>query len=111
LIFWWAVVVRWAAKKSLQAFHQLHDPWICDSIVNKVGIFAAGDDFLVAEDGQVLGNIAIGRLDGCLEITDGHLLFPEQAEYFQADGVGHGLEETGNVVNFCSMHNFPVAVV
>jgi hypothetical protein len=105
-----AALLVWMTKKRLEIFHELQHAGIFNPVVNKICFFAAGDDPLVAEDGQVLGNIAIRRLHGCLNIPNRQLFAAEQAEYLEADGVGHGFKELGQIVYLFGMHIFPVAL-
>ena len=104
MFFYCAGLFLGRAEKQLKARHKPQYPLVGNTIVNKVGVLAAINNPLIAQDGQVLGNITVGCLYRGQEIADGQLFFPEQAEYFKAYGVGHGLKEYCDFVNFSVVH-------
>lgn len=61
---------------------------------------------MIAKNGKVLRNIAIGCLDLSQEIPDGEFLVTEQAEDFKSYRVSQRLEEGRDVSNLCVMHIF-----
>jgi len=72
---------------------------IADPVVNAVGILARGQYALVAEDGQVLGNIALRGTHVLNNVLNADFLIAQCAENFQSQRVGHGLEGARRSIN------------
>ena len=80
---------------------------IGNAIVNKICVFAAGDDAVIAKDGKMLRDITVGGLDIGQEITDRELFFSEQTEDFKSYRMGHRLKEAGYINNLLVIHVYP----
>ncbi len=102
--FWCRGLFLGRAEKRLKACHKPQYPLVSDTIVDKIGIFAAIDDPLITKNSQMLGNITVGCLHYSQEIADGQFFFLEQAEDLKAYGVGHGLKESCDSGNFSVLH-------
>jgi hypothetical protein len=74
----------------LQTVHQCLDSIVPDPIVNEITFPTAGDDTLVAQNGQVLGKVAVGRLYRCLQIGNRKLAIPEATKNLESDRMSHG---------------------
>jgi hypothetical protein len=75
-------------EQGAHGFHQFRNPFIRDTIVDKIRVLPEINNPLIAEDAQVLRNIGIGCLDFISNLANGHFLVLEQTQNFQADWVG-----------------------
>lgn len=89
------VVLGWLtwAKILPENFQNLYHIGISNAIKNLVGDFFGAEDALVAQDSQVLGNIALGCFHLFENFVDAAFFFDQEAENAQAHRVGHGFEQ------------------
>src|SRR3990170_1060623 len=88
------------AEGVAQRPDQIQDLVVADAVVDLVGVLARRQDALVAQDGEVLGDVALRRADLLHDILYTHLGRASQdAQYLEAQGVRHGLERARGVVD------------
>ena len=78
---------------------------IADAIVNPVGIFARGQHALIAQNGQVLRDIALRGAHVIYNILYADFLIPQQAQYFQPKRMGDGLDRQRGLQNIFVLIN------
>ena len=59
---------------------QLEDALVGYPVVNEIGVFSEIDDTLTSENVEVLGDVCIGGFHLFANVSDGHLMFLQQAE-------------------------------
>jgi hypothetical protein len=99
-----SLVSGYLTEEFSHGFDQLGHAAFRDPVVDEVGILAVGDDPLVAEDGEMLGHIGVGGMHFLVKVAHGHFLVLQQAKDFHANGVGHGFEEFGYILDMVVLH-------
>jgi len=91
---------------------QLQGALVGDAIVNPIRILAGCQHAFVAQDGQVLGNIALRRADGLDDILYADFLIADKTEYFKPQRVRDRLERArGSFYMFVMRHHFGNVVI
>jgi len=72
---------------------EFQDAFVCDPVVNEVGILAEIDNSLAPQDVEMLGHIRVRCLYTVPDFSDRQLLVLQQTEDLEADRMGHGFEQ------------------
>lgn len=88
-----------AAENFAHHPHQLQDAGISDAIINPVGIFARQQHFLVAQNGQMLRNIALRRADSLHDFLHTGFLIPNDTKNLETERMRYRLENTGRLID------------
>jgi hypothetical protein len=83
---------------------QVKNPLVFDLVVDEVSVFSGTDNALVAQNGQMLGDIGIGGLNLLTNIADRQFLRLQEAEDLQPDRVRHGLKQSRNIFYVIVFH-------
>jgi hypothetical protein len=94
------------AKDSFHGSHQFDDPGIGYLIEDEIGVLPEADDILIPQDGEMLRDIGIGSFHFISEFANSHLFVLQEAEDFQAERMGHGLQQARNFVYIVVVHGF-----
>lgn len=81
-----------AAKNFAHERDELERSFIVDLVVNPVGLFFAPEDPFFSENGQMLGNIALGRAASIYDFLNAGAAVTEDAKDLKPQGVGHRLD-------------------
>jgi len=92
------------AKKYAHLLDEFQDTLVGDFIKNKIGVLAVIDYALASQNIQVLGNIRIGGFHLIPDFTNGELFVLQEAENFQADRMGHRLEQLRHCIDLFVLH-------
>jgi hypothetical protein len=92
------------AEQVLHGFDQPGESVVNDTVVNEIRLFAAADNSLVTQDGEVLGNIGIRCVQSPADLSYGHLLILKQTEDMEPERMGDGLQQYGKISYLFRIH-------
>lgn len=72
---------------------------VCDAVVHPVGVLARGEQGLVAQDAQMLGDVRLRGADRFTNFADCPFALGEQADDGKTQRVSHRLESLGGGFN------------
>lgn len=72
------------------------------AVVYPVGFLARGDNAFVAQDGEMLRNVALCGAHSIHNVLHADFAFAKNTKNFQAQRVGHGFERVGRAVDVFS---------
>ena len=84
---------------SAHQMAELVHRWVFQRVNHKQSLFAAGDEFALVQNGQVLGDICLAEAALLDELAYRLLTFHEQPEQTQAGTVCQDAEQAGGLLN------------
>src|SRR5579864_1747348 len=90
---------RIPAKHFAHRCDELKRALIAHRIVHAVGVSPPAEDVLLAQDGEVLRNVALRGADGLDDILHAHFLLAEHAQDFQPQGMRDRLHRAGRLLD------------
>jgi len=85
------------AKNIAHQADQLQGARVTDPVIHAVGVLACAQHSFVAQNRQMLGNIALGGADAFDDTLHTDLPIPQHAQYLQAQRMRHGLHGAGRL--------------
>ena len=83
-----------AAKHFAHHANQLQHPPVADPVVNTIGILAGKQDTFVAQNRQMLRNIALRGTNGLNDLLHASLLIADHTQYLEAQRMGYRLQRS-----------------